>query len=96
MKCKHCKRRPVEVQNREICISCYRWLIKHVLLHKYPKKDLYLVRLKKRYNGILTDFEEISNLSEIARKHGFSRELARQIRKTLIKGGWFDGKEIRE
>jgi hypothetical protein len=85
MKCKHCKERPVGIQSRGLCMPCYRNLRNCGLVKKYPKKDLYLKRLKKRYKGILKDFKEISNNSEIARKHGFTRELARQIRKNLLR-----------
>jgi len=91
MKCKHCHKRPVEVQSREICRRCYRRLRYHGRVEEYPKKDMFRKRLLKRYGaGITLHFLWCRNnikgitLSYIARKYEFSRERASQIYQKLF------------
>ena len=83
--CKYCDSPEIDYESRGICKTCYSYLFQNNRLDEYPKRDLYIKRLKKRYGDrIVLDFELCmynlnNNLTKIGEKYGFCRERARQI-----------------
>lgn len=90
MNCIECKKKEIVYEARRLCKVCYRKK-RHKGLPKISqsrKNELFKTRLEKRFPGILQDYEKLFknhfiSLTDLGKKHGFTRERARQIFKTL-------------
>lgn len=90
--CKNGCKKPVFNKKRELCKTCCQKLSREVGLLLKSESESTKNRndnMVKKYGiGILRDFEDLQtrqfwNLTDIGKKHGFSREYARQIYKRL-------------
>jgi len=94
MICSYCETNPVQMKRRPLCKECYRELHKVGLLNEFPlmeaNKQFRASLIEKYGKEILTDFNDLLKQSDISmvdisKKHGFTKEYARQLFEKIFK-----------